>query len=91
MAHVELHVRAATRSTAARRWTKKPLAPRPTVVDATHVRLALDGLRAGYVHELHYERLRSASGGAPLHDRAYYTLAVLPSAAAAPSTAGAGR
>jgi hypothetical protein len=70
---------------------EKPLAPRPTVVDSTHVRLALDGLREGYVHELHYERLRSASGGAPLHDRAYYTLAVLPSAAAAPSTAGAGR
>jgi glucose/arabinose dehydrogenase len=53
---------------------EQPLAPVPTVVDATHVRLALENLRPYYVHEVHYEALRDASGAAPLHDRAYYTL-----------------
>jgi hypothetical protein len=57
---------------------EQPLAPRPGVLDATRVRLALDGLRAGYVHELHYELLRDAGGAAPLHERAYYTLVELP-------------
>jgi glucose/arabinose dehydrogenase len=57
---------------------EQPLAPRPCVVDPTHVRLAVDSLRAGYVHELHYETLRDARGAAPLHDRAYYTLALVP-------------
>ncbi len=57
---------------------EQPLAPVPSVVDATHVTLALAGLRAGYVHELHYEALRDASGAAPLHDRAYYTLVEVP-------------
>lgn len=56
----------------------KELAPVPTVVDATHVRLAVEGLRPGYVHELHAEGLRDASGEPPLHDRAYYTLIELP-------------
>lgn len=50
----------------------------PTVVDATHVRLAVEGLRSGYVHELHYEGLRSAAGEPPLHERAYYTLVEMP-------------
>lgn len=50
----------------------------PTVLDATHVRLAVETLRSGYVHELHYEGLRSAAGEPPLHDRAYYTLVELP-------------
>jgi len=58
----------------------------PAVVDATHVHLAVEGLRAGYVHELHYEGLRSAAGAAPLHDRAYYTLNAL---AGATGTTGA--
>jgi len=56
----------------------KPLAPTPTVVDPTHVRLALSDLRPGYVHEVHYEALRDANGAAPLHDRAYYTLIEVP-------------
>jgi len=57
---------------------EQPLAPVPSVVDPTHVRLAVDGLRAGYVHEVHYEALRDAAGGLPLHDRAYYTLVEIP-------------
>jgi glucose/arabinose dehydrogenase len=69
----------------------KPLAPVPSVVDATHVRLALDGLRSGYVHELHYSALRDAHGAAPLHDRAYYTLVELPAQAAASGSTGSVR
>jgi hypothetical protein len=61
---------------------EQALAPVPSVVDATHVRLALESPRAGYVHELHYDGLRAADGVAPLHARAYYTLVVVPSIAA---------
>jgi len=68
---------------------ERPLAPRPTLVDARTVRLALDGLRPGYVHELHYEGLRSASAAPPLHDRAYYTLIEIPAPADSPAAAGA--
>lgn len=56
---------------------ERPLTVVPTMLDPQRVRLAVDGLRSGYVHELHYEGLRSAAGGAPLHDRAYYTLVEL--------------
>lgn len=60
---------------------EQPLAPVPTLVDPTHVRLAVEGLRSGYVHELHYVVLKAADGATPLHTRAYYTLVELPSAA----------
>lgn len=53
------------------------LSATPTVLDPTRVRLALDGLRPGYVHELHYDALRAADGSPPLHTRAYYTLVEL--------------
>ncbi len=53
----------------------------PTITSATvsedrrRVRLAVDGLRAGYVHELHATGVRAAEGGAPLlHAEAYYSL-----------------
>jgi len=49
-------------------------------IDATHVRLAVDGLRSGYVHELHLPGIRAASGAALLHERAYYTLVEMPPA-----------
>jgi len=55
----------------------QPLTPEPTLVDPTHVRLAVPNLRAGYVHELHYDALKAADGTAPLHSRAYYTLVEL--------------
>ena len=55
----------------------QPLAPVATVVDPTRVRLAVPGLRAGYVHELH-AKLRSARGEPLLHDAAYYTLNAIP-------------
>jgi hypothetical protein len=45
--------------------------------DALRVSLTLDGLRAGYVHELH-ATLSSADGERLLHDAAYYTLIEIP-------------
>lgn len=46
--------------------------------DARSVRLVIDGLQAGHVHELHSEGVRSASGLPLLHTEAYYTLNYLP-------------
>jgi hypothetical protein len=63
---------------------ERALAFVPTLLDATRVRLAVEGLRLGYVHELHVTGLRSAEGAPPLHDRAYYTLVALPRAGSAP-------
>ncbi len=42
--------------------------------DGLEVRLVVDGLRAGYVHELHALDLCSAQGRELLHPEAYYTL-----------------
>ncbi len=46
--------------------------------DGMSVRLSIDPLRAGYVHELHLTGVRDESGSALLHDKAYYTLVELP-------------
>lgn len=43
------------------------------------VRLVCSGLREGYVHELHIDGLKSASGKSLEHAEAYYTLNQLPS------------
>ncbi len=48
------------------------------LLDAQTVRLSVPGLRHGYVHELHADGVRSASGAALLHDEAYYTLVRIP-------------
>jgi hypothetical protein len=42
------------------------------------VRLYVNGLQAGHVHELHSAGLRSATGLPLLHPEAYYTLNYLP-------------
>jgi len=42
--------------------------------DRKTVRLAPDGLRAGRIYELRYDKLRAADGAEPLHTVAYYTL-----------------
>jgi hypothetical protein len=42
------------------------------------VLLVCEGLRAGYVHELHLPGMRSAEGEALLHGEAYYTLNRIP-------------
>ena len=42
--------------------------------DGRSVRLAVDGLRTGHVHELRLTGVRSSDGEPLLHDEAYYTL-----------------
>jgi glucose/arabinose dehydrogenase len=42
--------------------------------DGLTLRLRCEGLRAGYVHELHADGLRAADGRPLLHPQAYYTL-----------------
>ena len=42
------------------------------------VNLHLKGLRPYFVHELHYDGVRSANGEKPWHNRAYYTLNRIP-------------
>lgn len=46
--------------------------------DARGVRLSIDGLQEGHVHELHADGVRSAAGQPVLHPQAYYTLNYLP-------------
>ena len=46
--------------------------------DGRSVMLTIGGLRAGYVHELHLDGLRSADGRPLLHADAYYTLIEIP-------------
>ena len=46
--------------------------------DGLSVRLTIDPLRAGYVHELHLSGIRDSSGVRLLHDAAYYTLVEIP-------------
>ena len=47
--------------------------------DGKSVRLYVDGLQEGHVHELHSEGVRSQEGLPLLHPEAYYTLNYLPS------------
>jgi uncharacterized cupredoxin-like copper-binding protein/glucose/arabinose dehydrogenase len=46
--------------------------------DARSVRIAVDGLREGYIHEIHLGALSSADGVPLLHDVMYYTLNRIP-------------
>ncbi|MAG58662.1 MAG: hypothetical protein CMJ83_20425 [Planctomycetes bacterium] len=46
--------------------------------DGRTVRLSVDGLRIGHVHELHLDGVRSPDGERLLHPVAYYTLNALP-------------
>ncbi|MBI5434845.1 MAG: hypothetical protein HZA52_18580 [Planctomycetes bacterium] len=46
--------------------------------DRRRVRLTVDDLRAGYVHELHADGVRDARGAKLLHADAYYTLNAIP-------------
>ena len=48
--------------------------------DGLSARLVVEGLRAGYVHELHADGVRSAEGLPLLHAEAYYTLIERPAA-----------
>jgi hypothetical protein len=53
--------------------TKVEVAP-----DGKSVRLFIDKLQEGHVHELHLDGVRSARGRPLLHPRAYYTLNYIP-------------
>jgi glucose/arabinose dehydrogenase len=57
--------------------------------DLRSVHLTCAALRQGYVHEFHFPHVGSATGQSLLHDRAYYTLNQIPSAA--PNVASAAR
>ena len=46
--------------------------------DKLSVRLIIDGLVEGHVHEVHLLGVKSAKGDALLHDAAYYTLNRIP-------------
>jgi len=46
--------------------------------DSLSVRLILDGMTEGHVHEMHFPGLRSAKSEPLLHSSAYYTLNYLP-------------
>src|SRR5688500_13830712 len=53
--------------------TKIEVAP-----DGKKVRLTIDKLQEGHVHELHLDGIRSSSGQPLLHPAAYYTLNYIP-------------
>ena len=46
--------------------------------DGKSVRLHINGLVEGHIHELHAPGVRSADGAALLHKEAYYTLNYIP-------------
>jgi hypothetical protein len=48
--------------------------------DAKSVRLVIEGLQEGHVHELHADGLRNTDGLPLLHKEAYYTLNYIPTA-----------
>lgn len=52
--------------------------------DGMSVQLVIDGMREGYVHELHMKGVKEAKGDALLHSAAYYTLVHLPKAGQVP-------
>ena len=56
-----------------------PLIKQITVAkDGLSIRLAVDGLQEGHIHELHVAGVRSAKGEALLHPVAYYTMNYIP-------------
>ena len=58
----------------------KTLTVKSVTLDAAKqsVHLKIDGLRAGYVHELHADGIRDPKGQTLLHKAAYYTLNRIP-------------
>ena len=58
--------------------TKPAITQIDVAKDNRSVRLTVDGLQRGHVHELHADGLRSASGIPLLHPVAYYTLNYIP-------------
>ncbi len=52
--------------------------------DGLEVRLKIDALVQGHVHDFDFAAIRSAEGGRLVHNKAYYTLNEIPRPAAAP-------
>ena len=63
--------------------TKPKITQAVVAEDARSVKLTVDGLQKGHVHELHLDGIRSAGNTGLLHKEAYYTLNYIPSAKAA--------
>lgn len=53
--------------------------------DGLSLRLGIEGLRAGYVHEFHMDGVAAVDGRDLLHTEAYYTLAKIPTDPDAPA------
>ena len=58
--------------------TKPTIAKAEVAEDGLSVRLRIDGLQRGHVHELHAKGVRSGAGLPLLHQEAYYTLNNIP-------------
>jgi len=58
--------------------TKPTITKAVVGADKKSVRLYVDGLQEGHVHELHADGVRSAAGAPLLHSQAYYTLNYIP-------------
>ncbi|MEZ6033618.1 MAG: hypothetical protein R3C17_11030 [Planctomycetaceae bacterium] len=58
--------------------TKPAIRQIEVAADGRSVKLTVEGLQRGHVHELHADGLRSSSGVALLHPAAYYTLNYIP-------------
>ena len=57
----------------------EPIIKTATVsADAKSVRLIIDGLQRGHVHELHMDGIQNSAGLPLLHKQAYYTLNFIP-------------
>ena len=58
--------------------TKPTITKAVVGADGKSVRLFIDGLQRGHVHELHLKGVRSAKRSPLLHTAAYYTLNYIP-------------
>jgi len=59
--------------------TRPPIRAAELSADGLHLRLRVEDMRIGHIHELHMPGLRTTDGESLLHDVAYYTLNTLPS------------
>jgi hypothetical protein len=59
-------------------YTKRTITRLVVGSDNRSVRLSIDGLQEGHVHELHLPGIQSKQGTPLLHQEAYYTLNYIP-------------
>jgi hypothetical protein len=58
--------------------TKPVIKEANVAADGMSVRLVIEGLVEGHIHEVHLPGVRSKAGTPLLHDAAYYTLNKIP-------------